>query len=133
MAANKSITDEEREFIRAMFPQMNAAKIAAKLGRSRSGVNNIIRAENLREKCARSPRKRDAETGAASSSIERLEELRDMLRVALESAEPREMPGLAREYRATLDAIEKIEGGGEDDATAAFDAIASSIARRMSP
>lgn len=131
MAANKPITDEEREFIRAMFPQMSVAKIAEKLGRSRTGVNDVVRKENLREKCARPPVKSNAKRESPDGPLERLEELRDMLRAALGSAEPKEMPSLAREYRATMDAIEKFEGGGGDDA-AAFDALAASIAKRMS-
>lgn len=127
---SEPITDVEREFVRAMFPHMSVARIAEKLGRSRTAINNIVRNENLRERCECMHEGGVSDTEAPDSVLGRLEELRDMLRGALGNAEPREMASLAREYRATMEAMEKIEGGSGDDA-AAFDALAASIAKRM--
>ena len=61
-----------------------------------------------------------------------MKELHGMLRNALAVAAPREMAGLAREYRATVEAIERMEGGAGDEEANALDVVAKSIAMRMS-
>ncbi|MEG2533766.1 MAG: hypothetical protein RSB04_12225 [Gordonibacter sp.] len=132
MTAKGPVTDTEREFVRSMFPQLGVAKIAEKLGRSRPCINNIVRAENLREKCKQQAPPDNDGSDAPDSALSRLKELREMLRRSIKEASAKEMPGLAREYRATVELIDKMEGGSEDDTSAAFDTLAKSIAQRMS-
>lgn len=131
MAPKGPVTEMERDYVRARFAQMSVAEIARNMGRSRACVYSIADREGLREKCKRETVESGSPAVAPDGTLARLKELRDMLRKALEGAEPREMPALAREYRATVEAIEKMEGGADDDAANALDAVAKSIALRM--
>lgn len=126
--ARRSITDEEREFVRAAFPQLGVTEIARKLGRSRTAVNEIVRRERLRETV------RDEGGGEppGGGAVVRLEELRDALREAMLKAPTAQIAGIAREYRATIEAIERMEGGDGDGSSAAIEAIARSISQKMS-
>lgn len=126
--ALRPITDEEREFVRAAFPQLGVTEIARKLGRSRTAVNEIVRRERLRETV------RDEGGGEppGGGAVVRLEELRDALREAMLKAPTAQIAGIAREYRATIEAIERMEGGDGDGSSAAIEAIARSISQKMS-
>ena len=125
--ARRPITDEEREFVRAAFPQLGVTEIARKLGRSRTAVNEIVRRERLRETV------RDEGGGEPpGGAVVRLEELRDALREAMLKAPTAQIAGIAREYRATIEAIERMEGGDGDGSSAAIEAIARSISQKMS-
>lgn len=46
-----------------------------------------------------------------ASRRDQLEELRDFLRDQLDQAQPSAVAGIAREYRATLDALAALESG----------------------
>ena len=66
------------------------------------------------------------------STAERLIELRGILRAALNDAPPQAIAGLSREYRATIDELERLEGGGDGDPVdQALDSIAARIAAKM--
>ena len=93
--------------------------------------NSIVGKDGLRETCKRQARADADEASAPEDPLSRLKELRDMLRASLKAAAPKEMAGLAREYRATVEAIERMEGDPDDEAAAAIDSIAKSIAARM--
>jgi len=57
-----------------------------------------------------------------------------MLRAALNDAPPQAVAGLAREYRATIEEIGRLEGGdGGDPVAGALDSIAARIAAKMPP
>lgn len=131
MPSKGPVTEIERDYVRSKFPQMGVTEIAKNMGRSRACVNAIVNREGLREKRKRAPTESGIADDAPEDPLSRLKELRDMLRRAMGSAEPKEMPGLAREYRATVEAVERMEGGSQDDAAAALDAVAKSIAARM--
>lgn len=131
-AASGPVTDLEREYVRSKFPQMSVAEIAKNLDRSRVCINNIVKKEGLRESCKQDTFTTTVYTEVPESTLTRLRELRDMLRESLLKAAPKEMPGIAREYRATVELIERMEGGCEDNAESALDTIAQSIANRMS-
>lgn len=133
MPSKGPVTEIEREYVRAKFPQMSVAEIARRMGRSRACVNGVVRREGLREPCKRKPADPASEGAAPQDPLSRLKELRDMLRKSLKEASPKEMASLAREYRATVEAIGKMEGGDDDEAACALDAVAKSIAMRMSP
>lgn len=71
-------------------------------------------------------------SGEPQSQLDRLKEARDSLRLAMLDAPPQAVAGIVREYRATIDEINKLEGGGRDDPAArALDAIAESIAAKL--
>lgn len=133
MPSKGPVTEIELEYVRAKFPQMSVAEIARRMGRSRACVNDVVRREGLREACKRQPADTAPEGAAPSDPLSRLKELRDMLRKSLKEASPKEMASLAREYRATVEAIDRMEGGDDDEAASALDAVAKSIAMRMSP
>lgn len=132
MASKGPVTEVEREYVRSRFPQLGVAEMARIMGRSRMCVNNIVRHEGLRDRCNPKPEASARVADEPDGTLSRLEELRDTLRASLLSAGPRELPGLAREYRATVETIKKMEGGPDDEAASALDAVAKSIASRMS-
>ncbi len=128
------LTEAEREYVRSHFPQLGVTAIARNLGRGRSAINKVVKDEGLRERDVREPSSPEAggvRDDAPEDALGRLKELRDMLRKQLEVAGPKETAALAREYRATVESIERMEGDPTDDAAIALDAVASSIARRM--
>lgn len=133
MAAKGPVTEMEREYIRSKFPQLSVAQIAKNLGRSRSAVNKVVKTEALRSAPVREECPEPAEKdGEPPDTVSRLKELRDLLRDALRVAQPRETAALAREYRATCEAIDRMEGDTDDPKAIAIDEIGASIARSLS-
>lgn len=135
MGSAKRVTTDEREVVRALWPSYGVADIARKIGRSRNTVSKIIDQEGLRE-LAKEPAHVEPigegdGRGAGDRPLERLRELRGLLRRALFEAPPGSVAGIAREYRATVEAIERMEGGG-DGASSALDTIASAISAKLS-
>ena len=137
----KPWTVDEREFVKNAYPALGPAAIARKLKRSRSGVCALVK--RMKE----SGEIEDPESTGASTSGEpvappgdladgrqntlgRLKWVRRLLERQLYDAEPTTAARLAKEYRETLEAIERIEsdeGGGDD----ALGAIADAIAKRL--
>lgn len=133
MSRKGYMTEAEREYIRSKFGTLTNAQIARNLGRSRSVVSRIVSEEGLRARDAGERPEGERPPGEEpADTLSRLKELRDQLRDALKVAQPRETAALAREYRATLETIDRMEGDPTDEAASALDAIAGSIARRMS-
>lgn len=126
------LDENERDFIRATFPQLSVSAIAERLGRSRETVNKFVRDEGLREGRQKEPAPQPDPGPAPEGTAARLTELRDRLRAALMEASPKEVAPLAREYRATLLELERMEGGKDDPASVALDAISERIARKLS-
>ena len=120
MAWSKPFSAEETEFIRESFPQLSPATIAQRLGRSTRGVEKKVAELGLRESRARASFAPDPppDRGAGAGQRGRLAdlvELRGVLRNALlADIDPRALPKIAAEYRATIDEIARIEGDGED-------------------
>lgn len=137
MGSGKRITTDEREIVRALYPSYGISDIARKLGRSRNTVAKIVTQEGLRELAQEAARseapapQRGEQPGDAP--IERLRELRDVLRRAMFESPPGSTAGIAREYRATIETIERMEGGEGDGASTALDTIASAISAKLSP
>lgn len=68
------------------------------------------------------------------TDLDRLIELRGILRRAMDDAPPGAVSGLSREYRETCKQIAQMEGGDHaDPAARALDTIAESIASFMHP
>lgn len=136
MANKGRMTRGELDYIRSKYGVISVSQIARNLGRSRSIVSRIVSREGLSAKAKEAATKGEAAPAGPRDdppdALGRLKELRDILRDSLRGATPKETAALAREYRATVEAIERMEGDPTDDAAIALDAVASSIARRMS-
>lgn len=68
-----------------------------------------------------------------ASRRDQLEELRDLLRDQLDQAPPSAVAGIAREYRATLDALAALESGAtprEEEGSKVDELSARRAARR---
>lgn len=133
---------KEREFVKNAYPALGPAAIAKKLGRSRSGVCKLIKelkecgaiksTEATRERApamAESAPPRDSEDGK-QDTLGRLRWVRSLLEKQLYDAEPASAARLAKEYRDTIEAIDRLEkdGGGENDIIGQF---ADVLAQRL--
>lgn len=134
MASNKPLSDTEKDFVAATWPTLPVAEIARRLGRGRTCINNYIRSSGLRERAGDAPRanapdEREPSAGR-QDTLERLRELRELLRSSLVEAPTAMVASLSREYRATVDEIARLEeqdGGDGDDV---LDRLADALVRR---
>ena len=134
-------TERERRFVRDAYPGLSPAAIARKLHRSRSGVYALI--ERMKETGEISDEKSvhaSAETDPAAppsdddgrqDTLGRLRWVRGLLQRQLCDAEPSQAARLAKEYRDTVEAIEKLESaeGGCDDGD--LGSIVVSLSRKL--
>lgn len=136
MSWSKPFTEDEITFVRESFGQLSPAEMAQRLGRSKRGVNNLISRLGLRaSQKAEEPAPAPPRQAASGSQLDALLELRDILRLALLDAGPQSIPKVAREYRETLDEIERLRDGGESGpgrGEDAFDALLGAIGRKLS-
>ena len=121
----KPWTADEREFVKNAYPALGPAAIAKKLKRSRSGVCALIK--RMKESGEIATDESTGESVGASLSappadgpdgrqdtLGRLRWVRQIIERQLYDAEPSQAARLAKEYRETLEQIERIEGAGED-------------------
>lgn len=136
-------TADERAFVINAYPALGPAAIAKKLGRSRSGICKLI--AELKETGAiesteasriaapaappASP-PRDAEDGR-QDTLGRLRWVRALLERQLYDAEPTTAARLAKEYRDTVSAIEKLEKEGGGDGNDIIGQFADVLAQRL--
>lgn len=136
-------SDDERRFVREAYPGLGPAAIARKLGRSRSGVcalvarmkesGEISAAKSIPATAAMAgPRTAPApDEDGRQDTLGRLRWVRSLLERQLYDAETTQAARLAKEYRETVEAIERMEsaeGGGANDG---LDALAGAIARKL--
>lgn len=121
----KPWTAGEREFVKNAYPALGPAAIAKKLKRSRSGVCALIK--RMKESGEIATGESTGESVGAGVSappadgpdgrqdtLGRLRWVRQIIERQLYDAEPSQAARLAKEYRETLEQIERIEGAGED-------------------
>ena len=136
MSWSKPFTEDEVTFVRESFGQLSPTEMAQRLGRSKRGVNNLISRLGLRaSRQAAVPVPTPPRQAPADSQLGALLELRDILRLALLDAGPQAIPKVAREYRETLDEIERLRDGGRPEGSHgedAFDALLGAIGRKLS-
>ena len=143
MAWSKPIAVDEEQFIREACGQLSAVDMAARLGRSRSAIYATMKRLGLRPPRARAEEDahdvqelvNEPRRAPADNQLDALLELRDILRLALLDAGPQSIPKVAREYRETLDEIERLRDGGDSGADRgedAFDALLGAIGRKLS-
>lgn len=137
-----AFTADERSFVINAYPALGPAAIAKKLGRSRSGVCKLIADLKVAGaiKSTEAPQQAAPGTppatppgdgeGGRQDTLGRLRWVRGLLERQLYDAQPTTAARLAKEYRDTVEAIERLEqaGGGEDDIIGQF---ADIIARKI--
>ena len=115
MPATKPLEEWELEYINEVYPQVGVTKIANKLNRSRPCIYKALDKLGLRNGQQKNVSEVDAipDLGLIDldESLVRLKELRDIQHKALINADPRNIPALSSEYRATLEEIRAIEDG----------------------
>ena len=137
----KAFSAKEREFVANAYPALGPAAIAKKLGRSRSGVCYVIKqlkeagvleselATNQTPPAGSPPSPPHDAPDGRQDTLGRLKWVRSLIERQLWEAEGASAARLAKEYRDTLEAIERMEGdGGDGDALGAF---ADAIAKRL--
>ncbi len=129
----KRFSDAEREFIKNAYPALSSRAMAKKLGRSRTGVDKVIKqmvqggeieqrvaTEQPRDTVPDSPPADSAE--GHQDTLGRLRWVRRILERQLYDAEPTTAARLAKEYRDTVQEIDRLEreGGGDNDLAGQF-------------
>lgn len=126
------MTEEELEYIRAVYPKLGPSEIARRLGRSLSAVKSRIKQMGLKK--TESPFtvisvKPNKET---QNTYERLLELREILQAQLIDAPSNCIAALSKEYRAVLKDIEAFEQDSQKkDQDDPLERIAKAIANGM--
>lgn len=134
MGRVRKLNDSERRSIVSMFPQLGVTETARRVGCSKSTVQRVWAADGSGAADTQGACPGASARGEPETTAERLVELRGILRAALNDAPPQAVAGLAREYRATIEEIDRLEGGdGSDPVAGALDSIAARIAAKMPP
>lgn len=111
-----------------MFPQLGVTETARRMGCSKSTVQRIWKQDGGTVEVTRN----SCPANEPQTKLDRLIELRGMLRAAMNDAPPQAMSSLAREYRETMEQIDRLEGGSDGDpVSSALDSIAARIAAKM--
>ena len=128
MGRVRKLTQSERRDIVRMFPQVGVTETARRIGCSKSTVQRVWQQDGDPEEVTQK-----SNPGAEpQTKLERLIELRGILRAAMNDAPPQAISSLAREYRETVEQIDRLEGGNDGDPVAgALDSIAARIAAKM--
>ena len=118
-SSGRRMSDSDREFVRAAWPGVSATKIAARIGFSKTAVIAYLKREGLWELRDEPGNDAPATLGpedGRQDTLGRLLELRDALKLALVGADAKTIPSVAREYRATIAEIDRMqaEERGED-------------------
>lgn len=113
------MTDSDREFICAAWPTLSANKIAARIGFSKTAVVKYLKRSGQWEGGQVADNQEPAtlrpeEDG--QDTLGRLRELRESLKAALVGADSKSIPAVAREYRAVVDEIARLEAEERGDA-----------------
>lgn len=131
-------TAREREIVRNAYPGLGPAALARKLGRSKSGVCKLIREmkesgeiveAGSTERATEEPPPGTLDEGSGTQdTLGRLRRLRDHLERQLYDAQPAQVRGISAEYRATLEAIDRLENTeGGDDGDDVLDRLAGAL------
>lgn len=124
------LSESERKAIVEMFPKLGVTETARRVGCSKSTVQRVWASDAPPD--AQAKRTGGEGLQQPETTVERLTELRGILRSALSDAPPHAVAGLAREYRATIEELDRLEGGdGGDPVDGALDSIAARIAAKM--
>lgn len=129
------MSDSDREWIAAAWPELSASKIAARIGFSKTAVINYLKRAGLWQEREQGGNFEPATLAAEDDrqdTLGRMRELRDSLKVALVDCDSKELPALAREYRATLDEIRRLEAAERGEADDPLAELAAHFAAKLS-
>lgn len=124
------MTEDELEYIRAVYPELGPSAIARNLGRSLSAVKARIKEMGLK-KSDKQISIVKLDPNAAIKDHDRLIELRDILRQRLIEASPREIASISKEYRAVLQDIEALNAKKEEEQGNPLEQLAKKLADAM--
>ncbi len=131
MTWSKPLTNDEVEFIRTTYAELGPTECAKRLGRSKSVVKSRAKEMGLTNLEAVTPARVTAEppsdAGGRQDTLARLREARDVLHLQMLGADPKNVAGIVREYRATCREIEEMEGGEADGGSSLAGALARII------
>lgn len=132
MGKVRKLSDSERKAIVAMFPQLGVTETARRAGCSKSTVQRVWSTDGPGGEDTQKTYPGALSARQPETTAERLTELRGILRAAINDAPPQAVAGLSREYRATIEELDRLEGGnGGDPVDSALDSIAARIAAKM--
>lgn len=125
-------TEDELEYIRAVYPNLGPTAISRKLGRSLSAVKRRIKEMGLKkdDKIVEFP-KAEIKVVNPQSEMARLVEVRDILRESLFDCPPNAIAAISKEYRAVLKEIDELNGKGAKDSDNPLEQLAKAIANGM--
>lgn len=128
MGKSDRMTDEELEYIRAVYPDLGPSEIARRLGRSLSAVKARIKQMGLTKEEGHSFKVlRVDKSKEPQDTYDRLVELRGILRRQLVDAPPSCIAALSKEYRAVLQDIDSFEKGDSQSQSNPLEQIAKAI------
>lgn len=126
------MTEEELEYIRAVYPEIGPSEIARRLGRSLSAVKARIKQMGLKKPekpftvLKIEPKGKDPQ-----GTYERLVELRGILQAQLVESPPNCIAALSKEYRAVLHDIDAFEKDGSEASDNPLEQLARKLANGM--
>lgn len=139
-AKGRGFTREEREFVKTWYPKLGPRVLAEKMGRSKSGVCNLIaKMKESGEIPSQGYTDRptsDVGTGSydeadgRQDTMGRLVRLRAILERTLLDADPPQVPRISSEYRAVVEEIARLENERGGDGADVLDQLAAAFARR---
>ena len=125
----RRLSDAERRFILEHFEQLGPQECARRVGCSRQTVSRVWKESG---EASQKPATNRHGGYEPQSDLERLVEVRGMLRRAMADAPPNTLAALSKEYRETCRCITQMEGGDRNDPTTnAVNDILDSIASRV--
>lgn len=128
------MTDSDRALIDAAWPEMSATKIAARIGFSKTAVLNYLKRSGQYEKRSEPANFEPATLrpeADGQDTLGRLRELRDSLKVALVDSDAKTIPAIAREYRACVEEIGRLEAEADGDGADPLADLARAFADRL--
>lgn len=126
------MTEEELEYIRAVYPELGPSAIARNLGRSLSAVKARIKEMGLKKetRIVEFP-KVEVTLRDPQDKLDRLIETRELLRKSLVEAPPNCIASISKEYRAVLKEIDSLENGGSKQSENPLEQLAKKLANGM--
>lgn len=126
------MTEEELEYIRAVYPKLGPSEIARRLGRSLSAVKSRIKQMGLKKSESPFVVVSVKQREESQNTYERLLELREILQDQLVDAPSNCIASLSKEYRAVLKDIEAFEQNDQSkEQEDPLEQIAKAIANGM--
>lgn len=129
MSRGKPFTEDEIEYIQSMYPRVGPTEIARRLNRSVGGIKRQIKVLGLQP--YKPMPEMEVKEAEPPTTLERLIELRAVLRRQMLECPIHSLPGISREYRGVIADIERLEQETKPADANPLDQIAKGIADAM--